>query len=266
MNTHLLQHALQEISCSPLVKLRLAASSFLLVILPISVALSVGLGESAVVPLSIFGVVVFCLWFALRIEANGSEPEVPSELSSASTELAAVFADGSNMELRRELEQIVRAHSKYAAGSALIPVPGIDMLFAAAIITSMYTRINRKLGLALSEGLVKAIAGSVATNIMTASSTFLVLGSGLKFIPGLGSFGGGALMATTVYGVTFAAGVVYLNAIEKLTNEKPANEINESELRRVTEELGRDRSQIHELLASARRDYRGEVMSNRLGL
>ena len=90
--------------------------------------------------------------------------------------------------LPQEIAEVVKLHSKLAVGSAWIPIPGADVAAGAVTIWTMYTRINKKLGLSLKENVLKTIASGVATNL-AGYITISGVASALKLIPGLGSIG-----------------------------------------------------------------------------
>lgn len=118
-----------------------------------------------------------------------------------------------------EISDVVKLHSKIAVGSAWIPIPGIDALAGGANIWTMYGRINSKLGFTIKDNVLKTVASGVATNL---ASYLAVSGvaSALKFIPGLGSIGGGIVMSASLYAVTLASGYVYLKALFYLARQK----------------------------------------------
>jgi uncharacterized protein (DUF697 family) len=80
----------------------------------------------------------------------------------------------------------------------------------------MYGRINSKIGLPLTDNLVKSLATGVATNLATGFVGVLVLQTVLSIIPGLGSIGAAALAGGTGYALTLASGYVYLKLLTRL--------------------------------------------------
>jgi uncharacterized protein (DUF697 family) len=159
-------------------------------------------------------------------------------------------------KLPGKLAGIVKLHAGIAVGSAFIPVPGADMAAAAGNIWTMYVRINKELGLPFSENLMKSLAAGVVTNLGAAAAFSIVGGSVLKFIPGLGSLGGGAIMATTVYAVTIASGVVYMNVVARLLRAKAATEVSASDLKEAADRLASDKATIQDILKKAKKDYK----------
>lgn len=129
-----------------------------------------------------------------------------------------LFGDG---EKARELSDIVKQHALAGIGISLIPVPGADLAALAVNTWTMYVRINKVIGISFSDNALRSIASGVIANIV---STLPALALGLaaegllKFIPGIGTIGGMAVGAAVNVGVMYAAGKVYIQALEKLIN------------------------------------------------
>lgn len=182
-------------------------------------------------------------------------------LLKSAFELAKALNDVADENLPSKLAGIVKLHSGIAVGSALIPIPGADMAATAANIWTMYIRINKELSLPFSENLVKSIAAGVMTNLGGAAAGFLVVGTLAKFVPGLGSIGGAAVMATTIYAVTLASGIVYMKAITKLLNAKRAENISEEDLKSAANEILRDKEGIRMILKEGKAGYKQDKES-----
>ncbi|WP_010253004.1 hypothetical protein [Myroides injenensis] len=135
-----------------------------------------------------------------------------TKLFQAAYKLITSAEDIATNVLPEDIVSIVKWHSRFVIGAAFIPIPGVDILGSASAIWGMYARINGKLGLKLSENVIKTIASGVATNLLSYGAAVAV-GSALKFIPGIGSVGGTALMAGTLYAITLASGYIYINIL-----------------------------------------------------
>lgn len=179
-------------------------------------------------------------------------------LMKAALELAKVLNQTVDEHLPQKLAGMVKLHAGLAVGSVLIPIPGADVAASAANIWTMYVRINKELNLPFGENIVRSIATGVATNIGANAAALLVVGSALKFIPGLGSVGGAAVMAGTVYAVTIAAGIVYMKAITHLLKKKTASSVSESDLKSATDEILRDKSELKDILKDAKANYKAD--------
>ena len=148
--------------------------------------------------------------------------DVNGKLLKASIKLVGVMDKTADENLPKEIADVVKLHSKLALGSAWIPVPGADMAAGAASIWGMYVRINSKLGIPFGENVMKSIGSGVATNL----ASYVAMGtvaSALKFIPGIGTLTGAAIMSASLYGLTMASGWVYLNALCALAEKKGNN-------------------------------------------
>lgn len=177
-------------------------------------------------------------------------------LIKSAFELAKALNDVADENMPAKLAGIVTLHSGIAVGSALIPIPGADMAATAANIWTMYVRINKELDLPFTENFVQSIVAGVVTNIGGAAASFLVVGSLAKFVPGLGSIGGAAVMIATVYAVTLASGIVYMKAITKLLNAKSAEGISEEDLKSAANEILKDKESIKSILKEGKAEYK----------
>ena len=61
------------------------------------------------------------------------------------------------------------------------------MAAAAINIWTMYARVNKELNLPFGDNIIKSLAAGVATNLAGALAGAVVVGSALKFLPGLGT-------------------------------------------------------------------------------
>lgn len=178
------------------------------------------------------------------------------QVFQVAAELAKALNLAADENLPGKLAGIVKLHAGIAVGSAFIPVPGADMAAAAANIWTMYVRINKELELPFSENLIKSIATGIVTNLGAAVITSMMVGSALKFIPGLGSVGGAAVMGATIYGVTMTAGIIYMKAISKLLSNKNSSQVNEENLKTAVEEIMKDKQSVQTILKTAKEGYK----------
>jgi|GEM_PF-1786997 len=178
------------------------------------------------------------------------------QVFQVAAELAKALNLAADENLPGKLAGIVKLHAGIAVGSAFIPVPGADMAAAAANIWTMYVRINKELELPFSENLIKSIATGIVTNLGAAVIASMVMGSALKFIPGLGSVGGAAVMGATIYGVTLTAGIIYMKAISKLLSSKNSGQVNEENLKTAVDEIMKDKQSVQTILRTAKEGYK----------
>lgn len=158
--------------------------------------------------------------------------------------------------LPEKIVSIVKLHSKLAVGSAFIPLPGADIAACAASIWGMYIRINEKMGIPFKENLMKSIGSGIATNLASGMAMTGVA-SLMKFIPGLGTLGGGAIMAVSMYALTLASGYIYLTALGKVTG-KDVNSISEEDLKGSISAVMSDKSEIKQFISEAKKSYKPE--------
>jgi len=171
-------------------------------------------------------------------------------------ELGMSLDKAANKQLPGDLSDIVKTHAKIAIASAFVPVPGADMAAAATNIWTMYVRINNALDLPFSDNIIKSLASGIVTNLAGAAAGALVMGSALKFIPGLGSIGGAALMATTVYAITIASGIVYMKALSNLLQSGDTDSMTEAALKQATDDVLADKDDISEIIREGKDAYK----------
>ncbi len=153
-----------------------------------------------------------------------------------------------------DLVDIVKTHSMIAAGSAVIPIPGVDTLAAAANIWTMYARINERLRLPFSENLVKSIATGVATNLGSYLVAGIVFGAVSKFFPGVGSVVGTVVTGAVVYALTMASGIVYFKALGQLS--KWEEKFTGENLKKAVNEVLKDKDGWKKIIESLKNEYK----------
>ena len=96
--------------------------------------------------------------------------------------------------------------------------------------------------------------GSAVIGNRTANLGYFAVGSLLKFIPGVGSVVGGGLMAVTVFGMTVAAGWVYLKALSMFyeSGAKSENALKDA----VSDVLRDDQKGIKDAFEEGKRNYK----------
>ena len=177
------------------------------------------------------------------------------KLLKAAVKLVKLMDKEAENLLPSEIVDVVKLHSKLAVGSAWVPVPGLDVAAGAATIWTMYGRINNKIGLPFGENVMKSIASGVATNL----ASYLAMSgvaSALKFIPGLGTIGGGAILSVGLYALTMASGYVYLEALCKLCEKENINRITVDEISRSVNDVMNNSSEIKDFMKEAKTDYK----------
>lgn len=140
----------------------------------------------------------------------------------AAEKLVHVLNKAVDDNLPEEIADIVKTHSAGAAAAGVAAgwVPGAGGLVAAGIcagfIWTMYGRINSKIGLPLTENIVKSLGTGIATNLAAYFIGGLIVQTILSVLPGIGSVGAAALAGGTCYGLTMASGFVYLKLLTTL--------------------------------------------------
>lgn len=179
-----------------------------------------------------------------------------SHLAHAAIELVEALDRQAEESLPSEIANIVKLHAKLAVGSALIPVPGADVAAGAVTIWTMYIRINSAINMKFGESFLKTIASGVATNLASYAAIAAV-GGALKFIPGIGSIAGAAIMCGALYAVTLTSGYVYLKALTTLA--KKGGTINDNQLKSAVDNYMKNNAkEIKNFMSEAKKAYKEE--------
>jgi uncharacterized protein (DUF697 family)/GTP-binding protein EngB required for normal cell division len=130
-----------------------------------------------------------------------------------------------NLQILDEKYERAKSYIKFAmagaAGVGASPIPFSDAILLVPIQTAMMIKILGLYGIKAQNG---TITSFISGTVMTTLGKSLV-GSLIKFIPGLGSLVGGAINAAIAGGLTFALGTAINTAIYK----QCANSLNGAE-------------------------------------
>lgn len=166
--------------------------------------------------------------------------------------------------LPAEIADIVKTHSAGAAAASVAAgwIPGAGGLAAAGIcagfVWTMYGRINSKIGLPLTENIVKSLATGVATNLATGLVGALVVQTIFSIFPGIGSLAAATVAGGTGYALTLASGYVYLKLLTKLF--LGGNDPTTMDASALKEAAGRVAASenMNDVMSSAKADYKAQ--------
>lgn len=179
-----------------------------------------------------------------------------AHLYHAAKELVEAMNKAAETMLPDEIVGVVKLHSGIAVGSAWIPVPGVDVAVGAGNVWTMYVRINNKIGISVKDNVLKTIASGVLTNLAGYLAVSGVA-SALKFVPGLGTIGGGVVLSASLYAVTLCSGWVYLKALLLLARRNNGN-INVGDIGGAIKDIMKDEDTIKNFINAAKDDYKND--------
>ena len=185
-------------------------------------------------------------------KTNTEENEI-GKLLQLCYELVVSMDKMTDKTLPLELAKVVKLHSKLALGTALIPIPAGDAAASIANIWSMYTRINKKLGIPLNENIGKTILSGIVTNLVS-YGIGMAVGSLLKTLPGLGTVVGTAIMLPISYAITLTAGHIYLTALCTLARRKVP--ITKKALEDAIDIALKNKETVGKIYETAKKDYK----------
>lgn len=122
-------------------------------------------------------------------------------------------------ECDAEITSIVNTHCGIAAAAAITPIPGAAMVATIANIWTMYSRINKKVGITIDETKGKIIAKTIAGGLAANFCTSFVAGEALKLIPVFGSISGAAVSVAAAVFITRASAYLYMQVIDLVTSD-----------------------------------------------
>lgn len=180
----------------------------------------------------------------------------------AAKELVDTLNKAVDDNLPAEIAEIVKTHSAGAAAASVAAgwIPGVGGLAAAGIcagfVWTMYGRINSKIGLPMTENIVKSLATGVATNLAAGFVGALVLETIFSIFPGIGSLAASAVAGGTGYALTLAAGYVYLRVLTKLSLDgRDPMQMDESSLKEAASSVAASEN-MKDVISSAKADYK----------
>lgn len=140
-----------------------------------------------------------------------------------------------------KIEQIKDTIGDYAIAAAVASgVAGVAPGFAgvAAALTqtgfvwATYVKINKTLGISMSENTAKFIGSTIVTNLITNASAFVavLIGSSiLSIIPGVGTAAAIALNAALGYTIVYVSAIIYLKLITRMMQSDGTLKVSESD-------------------------------------
>lgn len=106
------------------------------------------------------------------------------------------------VDAKKKAQKIIQQRTLFAAGAGLIPIPIVDEAAILGVQLVMLKDIAKTYNIEFKQEVVKSLVGSILGNVGTVGL--------IKFIPGLGSFLGGAAVAVAGAAATYAVGKVFM--------------------------------------------------------
>lgn len=140
-----------------------------------------------------------------------------------------------------KIEQIKDTIGDYAIAAAVASgVAGVAPGFAgvaaaltqAGFVWATYVKINKTLGISMSENTAKFIGSAIVTNLITNAGAFVavLIGSSiLSIIPGVGTAAAIALNAALGYTIVYVSTIIYLKLITRMMQPDGTLKVSESD-------------------------------------
>lgn len=167
-----------------------------------------------------------------------------------------------------KIEQIQGTINDYAISAAVAglvgaAVPGVASVVAlvtqGGFVWATYVKINKTLGISMSEHMAKFIGTAVLTNIAaSAGSTLIVLAGAaiFSFIPIFGQVAGAAVFAAAGYIMVYAAAIIYLKIITKFVKPDGTVDLSEDQTAKDAIKQVVKESDVEGILKEGRSQYK----------
>ena len=164
-----------------------------------------------------------------------------------------------------DIKDIALFHSKGAAAAGVASgwVPGFGGAIATAttagFVWGMYLRINNKIGLSISENILKTLASGVATNLAAYAVGSIAVTTVLSFLPFVGNVGASVIAGSIAFALTIVSAGVYLIMLTEIFQAKHGdiNKMSADDLKDLAKEVI-DNNDVESALKQARKVYEKE--------
>jgi len=167
-----------------------------------------------------------------------------------------------------KIESIKETISTFAVSAAITSMlagalPGVAGVVAglanAGLIWGTYIKINKTLGISMSEHTAKFIGTAIMTNIIANAGTMLVeiaASAILSFIPIIGQYAAGAIDAAIGYILVYVSAIIYLNLIAQFVEPDGTLKVDENDdTKHIIEEAVRN-ANVADLIKEGRTAFK----------
>lgn len=167
-----------------------------------------------------------------------------------------------------QIENVKNCIGDYAIGAAVASgVAGVAPGFAgvaaaltqAGFVWATYVKINKTLGISMSENTAKFIGSAIVTNLVTSAGAFVavLIGSSiLSVVPVLGQAAAIALNAGLGYTIIYVSAIIYLKLITRLMQPDGTLHVSESDdTKHIIRDLIKE-SNIKEMVKEGKASYK----------
>lgn len=170
--------------------------------------------------------------------------------------------DGTQIESIKETIDNFAIASAVASTAACV-IPGVAgvvaMLTQAGFVWATYVKINKTLGISMSEKTAKFIGSAIVTNIVTGAGALLVgyaAAAVFGMIPIIGQAGAAIINAALGYIIVYASAVIYLILISKMMQPDGTLKVaSEDDTKHIIQDIIRQHS-IEDIIKEGRSSYK----------
>ena len=167
-----------------------------------------------------------------------------------------------------KIESIKETINSYAIASAVsglaaAVIPGVAgvvaLLTQTGFIWATYVKINKTLGISMSEHTAKFIGSAILTNIATNAGALLLSFAGaavIAFIPIFGQILSAAMISALGYMMVYAAAVIYLQFITKMIQPDGTLKVEENDnTKHIIEDIVKQNN-MEDIIKEGRNSYK----------
>ena len=143
------------------------------------------------------------------------------------------FAAAQNVKLDAKVSRahkVVVASAGTSAAAAAIPVPFSDFIAIVPIQISMLAGVSASFGLNIDKTFLGTLVSGIFTSVAGSMAGRAIVGSLLKFFPGVGSVAGAAVSATVAASITTLFGEAYIATLYSLLKDDPSKVLSAEEV------------------------------------
>jgi len=160
----------------------------------------------------------------ITIPAHGLQDLVEITMEVIPEAQKNAFAAAQRVALQQKVNRahkVVAGASAAAGAVAAAPIPFSDAIAIVPIQISMLAGISACFGVEVSQGFIGTLVGGTFSSLAGTLGGRAVVGSLLKFFPGIGSIAGGIVSASIATTLTAAFGKAYMVTLQRLLNDDP---------------------------------------------
>jgi predicted GTPase/uncharacterized protein (DUF697 family) len=129
------------------------------------------------------------------------------------------FVAAQKIDLKLKKSRSRKIVMGFAAGATVMganPIPMTDAMGLAALYIAMFSGVTATYGMSFSQGFLTTLTAAAVGTPAASLSAPLIVGSLLKFFPGVGTITGGVIVGSVAASLAMAIGMAYIEILHRL--------------------------------------------------